>query len=849
MKQNNREDLILDVISQALEKKVNRGCSYSYVGLDSYVNKTKVKDALNEKFALSLNESSLNFNNIGQLVDFIKPQIGWDGFHSYSDATDQILDVVSLVAGMKVIRGNSLGFAGLDNPASKTKLKNALNNTFNLSLTESSLDFNTVGQLVDALKYQIARPDSKSVTQDEGLPSNNSKSQDENSNELIVKSNMSKKYEWAITPDKTKHQYVIGIDFGHGETSAAYCSIGWDASKGQLSGVKDIDFGSNTKVIPSAISITTDGKAYIGDAAFLPEVLNKAEAKVCFKKKPESIDGTAEKLMTRFMKEVYNAIRERNSALFTEGNHLVYIATPSGWDDAAKDLYGQMATNAGLPMAGITSESRAAFIKAQQDPDSGLPQYIDKGAIVFDMGSSTLDFTYLTRDNANPIDWGDDCGASKVEKIIYASKRDDNEEIIEFEKKYPNLVDALLFEARKAKEKVYFHPDMPCRITVNFETIVDDEEFEDTKMKFKYQPGELNQMLEEKGYIGAIRNAMMIFKNEKIAGEPIHVAFLTGGASRMDFIKDLVKECWGLPDERIYRDQDPSLTISQGIAVLGRGDIRSGGSENTKDLLKEITANAGDIYTPFAAALTEKVTDEMQRSVITAFQEFRDSEDDVSLNDLQARIEEWIEHDTNSISEWATECYQQTFEEKTADIRSKLDPIVSEFSNTGVQMASAGSLSVSLPDIDLSDISGQMEEIGATFAQEASSITETVAGAAIGGAIGYGLGMLLGGPLAWLLIGGYFLKKVFWDDEETEEDKKKKAMAKDLDSSARLQVFNSFFDESEGKWGEVSSSIEESVRDAIYGNSALKKKINEQSHKVIMDYAQECINQTRLMVE
>ena len=46
-------------------------------------------------------------------------------------------------------------------------------------------------------------------------------------------------------------------------------------------------------------------------------------------------------------------------------------------------------------------------------------------------------------------------------------------------------------------------------------------------------------MLEEKGYIGAIRNAMMIFKNEKIAGKPIHVAFLTGGASRMDFIKDL----------------------------------------------------------------------------------------------------------------------------------------------------------------------------------------------------------------------------------------------------------------------------------------------------------------------
>lgn len=666
---------------------------------------------------------------------------------------------------------------------------------------------------------------------------------------IITTNIMSKKYTWAITPDKNKHEYVIGIDFGHGETSAAYCAIGWDASKGQLGNVKDIEFGSNTKVIPSAISITADGKAYIGDTAFLPEVLNKANANVCFKRKPKDINGESEQLMMRFMKEVYATIRERNSALFTEGNHLVYIATPSGWDDDAKDLYGQMASKAGLPMGGITSESRAAFIKAQQDPDSGLPQYIDKGAIVFDMGSSTLDFTYLTRDNKNPIDWGDNCGASKVEKIIYESKRNNDEEIQEFERKYPNLIDALLFEARKAKEKVYFHPDMPCRITVNFETIIEDEEFEDTKMRFKYQPGELNQMLEEKGYIGAIRKAMLTFKNEKIAGKPIHVAFLTGGASRMDFIKQLVKECWGLPEDRIYRDQDPSLTISQGVAVLGRGDIRTGGIESTKDLLKEITANAGDIYTPFAEALTEKITDEMQRSVITAFQEFRDASEDVSLNDLQFRIEQWIDSDTSNISEWATECYQQTFEEKTTAIRSKLDSIVGEFSNSEVQMGSAGSVSLSLPDIDLSDISDQMAEIGSVFADEAGSITEIVAGAAIGGAIGYGLGMLLGGPLAWLLIGGYFLKKMFWDEEESEEQKKQKAMSKDLDASARLQIYNAFFDESEGKWTEVAESIAITVHDAIYGNTSLKNKINEQSRKVIQDYAQECINQTRLMVE
>lgn len=771
---------------------------------------------------------------------------------SPQDCEKLLIDILSLSTGKNIKRGLSLRYLEIDSYGMRQKMQNALKERLGVDVSINSYSFNTIDQLLDYIIPIVLNNYSETVGEDKSDEdkSDEEKSDEEKSEmvESLKSTNMSKKYEWAIIPDKNKHEYVIGIDFGHGETSAAYCSIGWNSTKGQLSPVKDIDFGSNTKVIPSAISITDDDKAYIGDTAFLPEILNKAQAHVCFKKKPQDINGESEKLMMRFMHEVYKTIKERNTALFTEGNHLVYIATPSGWNEEDKNLYGQMASNAGLPMGGITSESRAAFIKAQQDPDSGLPQYIDKGAIVFDMGSSTLDFTYLTSESI-PTDWGDNCGASKIERIIYDTKREGDDEIQEFEKKYPNLVDALLFEARKAKEKVYFHPELACRITVNFDSIVDDEEFEDTKIKFKYQPGELNQILEEKGYIQAIKQAMITFKNEKIAGKPIYVAFLTGGASRMDFIKDLIKECWNLPEDKIFRDQDPSLTISEGVAVLGRGDIRSGGSQNTKDLLREITSNADDIYTPFAAALTEKVTDEMQRSVITAFNEFKDCSEDVSLKDLQYRITEWIENDTNNIGEWASECYKQTFEEKTADIRAKLDSIVGEFSNTGVKMSNVSNVSLSLPDLDLSDISEQMSEISANFAEEAGSITDVVASAAVGGAIGYGLGMLLGGPLAWILIGGYFIGKLFFGEEETEEQKKEKAMTKDLNHDAREQVYNAFFDETEGKWGEVAGSIESAVKGAIYGNTSLKKKINEQSQKIIQDYAQQCINQTRLMVE
>ena len=202
-------------------------------------------------------------------------------------------------------------------------------------------------------------------------------------------------HEWLTVPNKEQHEYIIGIDFGHGETSAAFCPIGWNMQDGELEGVKDIDFGNNSKVIPSAISITEEGRVYIGEAAFLPEILNKAKVNVCFKKRPENIDGEQEQLMIQYMRAVYQLICEKNNALFTNGNHIVCIAAPSGWSQETMLLYTQMAHQAGLPIFECVSESRAAFIKAQQDVSSGLPQYINQGAIVFDMGSSTLDFTYL----------------------------------------------------------------------------------------------------------------------------------------------------------------------------------------------------------------------------------------------------------------------------------------------------------------------------------------------------------------------------------------------------------------------------------------------------------------------
>ena len=647
------------------------------------------------------------------------------------------------------------------------------------------------------------------------------------------------KYDWAITPDKSKHKYVIGIDFGHGETSAAFCPIGWDLLPGELEDIKDIDLGGNRKVIPSAINIQPNGQAFLGEAAFNPERLKKATVEVCFKKKPENLNGDKEALMIRYMHEVYLLIIENSISLFTEDNHLVYIATPSGWDKEAKYLYGEMARKAGLPIAGITTESAAAFSRAQQDTSSGLPQYIYQGAIVFDMGSSTLDFTYLCE--GKQTDFGYDCGVSKVEKIIYENIRCHNEDVIAFEKEYPTLVATLLFYARCAKEKIYSDPSICYRKTYNFDDIIGEgEELSEARMKFLFQPGELNQILEDNGYISEIRNAMIDFKNNHIGGKPIYVAFLTGGASRMNFIKDLVKECWGV--DLIYRDPDPSLTISQGVAIEGRSEIRTGGTSKIKQELESIKLKS-DIYTPFIDSLCNKLSNEIIETIGACVTNFRDNDTDVSINDLQAYIEENINEDLNQVGDWAMECYKETFENQTKGIRERLDEIVSNYSRQGVRMGSANVSIYSLPNIDMSMIAEQMRQLSSNFTDGdlVNGLVAGIAGAAVGGVIA----MLLGGPLAWLIGGGALLANWFFGEEKTEEQKRQEALAKDLDKEQRQKVFDEF----NNNWDNICQKIYKSVDQSIRSNYSLEKTIRTQSKATIDAYVKDCIIQIRLIEE
>ena len=84
----------------------------------------------------------------------------------------------------------------------------------------------------------------------------------------------------------------------------------------------------------------------------------------------------------------------------------------------------------------------------------------------------------------------------------------------------------------------------------------------------------MNDCIEEHAnYLSNLKAALIDFKETKIKGKNLNGVFLTGGASRMNFIRPMIAETLSLPIDKVKIDNDnPSLTISRGIALLGATD-------------------------------------------------------------------------------------------------------------------------------------------------------------------------------------------------------------------------------------------------------------------------------------
>ena len=131
-----------------------------------------------------------------------------------------------------------------------------------------------------------------------------------------------------------------------------------------------------------------------------------------------------------------------------------------------------------------------------------------------------------------------------------------------------------------------------------------------------------------------------------------------------------------------------------------------------------------------------------------------------------------------------------------------------------------------------------MKEISNQITEQSTKWSDVITGAAIGGAIG----LLLGGPLAWIVGGAYLIGKKFFG--ESEEEKKRKAMQKPLDSGQRLEVYNSI----DSKWSEITDNIASSIVNSLRGNKKIRQSVKKAVDGLLNAY-EESLRSSRILID
>lgn len=370
-------------------------------------------------------------------------------------------------------------------------------------------------------------------------------------------------------------EFIIGIDFGSSETSAGFCDLKSDYKK-------DLDILPGVKVIPSAVAILAqDGKETIciGKTAIQRALCSK-EFQIGFRKRPSNMNLSERNRMVAFMHGVYAEILHCHPDFATRP-HVVYMAghTSDLVFEKEEKEYLKMAEHAGLPIAGIIKRHSVTIFRAISHPFSQIDMHHKDGLLLVDYGANTIDFEYYNDCLSYPIHGGCPLGASAIERYLlrYAMENPSDNYMQEFTKLYGHDEESypyklLLNRFREAKEQYYGKRLPVFSVSFDYSLLTSMEQNVIYGFGGIGLPREkINQILglsNRDGYIGQIKEYARFFKDNILVDNKVGCVYLTGGASRMDFVKSIFMEAFNLDECHCVSDDNPSVITSQGVADL-----------------------------------------------------------------------------------------------------------------------------------------------------------------------------------------------------------------------------------------------------------------------------------------
>lgn len=386
-------------------------------------------------------------------------------------------------------------------------------------------------------------------------------------------------------------KYYIGIDFGHGETSVSRVP-GLNGNPVSRIPLRISGNFAEQKVY-SAICRDDNGKwKFVGSK----DDLKRKDVKEGFKGMIHTLDDEKREALCEFAKLVFKTILNNDKELHYnpetgEANFVICIANPSDWRrqniNNPKEYLTFFQKEAGIkPAKMCINESDAAFytkFKGYTPSDK---------VFVIDLGSSTIDFTTYQNSICNhECCWGANLGAHLVEDKLVDfgyTKAEEKKENIEGmhlvthkrEELYLGPAEsALSLAARFAKESYFTKCNendggiSTYELDVKVRDLVPNWD-KKTQRAFSViiDSPDVNTIIQD--YISALSLALSN-ATKKLQGYGIspNKVLLSGGASRMPFVKKLTEEAF--PNAEIVRDNYPEWVVSDGAALYAKTHIKA----------------------------------------------------------------------------------------------------------------------------------------------------------------------------------------------------------------------------------------------------------------------------------
>lgn len=372
--------------------------------------------------------------------------------------------------------------------------------------------------------------------------------------------------------------YLIGIDFGHGETTASLYDT--ESRRGTVDRLHILDGNTlESCKVESAVCRDKDTGAW----KFARDIRDYAspDFTLHFKAPMNEITPEKKEAFAAFIKLVFEHILENQrflkyDSVTGERNFEIYVACPSDWGKKPKQIqeYKKFISSI-IPVDWIILESDAAYFKFKSEPKKGQ-NFSDTSVLVIDIGSSTIDFTAYNANAKEPFTEGIKHGASAVENLIYKHFEEGNSDFISAKKNAEaqclrnnlNWHNAIVHYMKHEKEQFYSNEYLEIQLDLPNRNIC----YGVVGRIFGEDGCEISkEQLEDEILVPYRKTLLQDLKAEKFRLENNQIGIpesviITGGASRMPWFQKLVQDVFSDSHSQVFRDTEPSYVVSDGIA-------------------------------------------------------------------------------------------------------------------------------------------------------------------------------------------------------------------------------------------------------------------------------------------